>query len=120
MCGDSGSGGGAPGVGAGIKKAQGWGWGSDEGGAPIAVKPPEDASGVPAIVFSLSATITRDRIERVLGEAVSIWEITSKISRLLDGAERASRRRGHALKAGIHSARVYDGHAFRVTLIVKP
>ncbi len=78
MCGGSGSGGGAPGVGAGIKKAQGWGWGSDEGGAPIAVKPPEDASGVPAIVFSLSATITRDRIERVLGEAVSIWEITIK------------------------------------------
>jgi hypothetical protein len=40
------------------------------------LREPADKTKIPALVFSLSATITHDRIRRVLGDNVSVWEVT--------------------------------------------
>lgn len=37
---------------------------------------PSDKTKIPVLLFSLSATITHDRIRTVLGDNVSVWEVT--------------------------------------------
>lgn len=40
------------------------------------LREPADKTKTPALIFSLSATVTHDRIQKIFGEDVSIWEIT--------------------------------------------
>lgn len=60
------------------REPQGWAWSETHDGADFVVKTPENGSGEPALVLSLSATIARDRITSVLGAHVPIWEVTIK------------------------------------------
>jgi len=53
-----------------------WKWQTMSSNIEYIVREPADKTKTPVLVFSLSATITSDRIERVLGNNVSIWEIT--------------------------------------------
>lgn len=43
---------------------------------PFTVREPAQTSGQPALVLSLSATVTDDRIYQVMGPDVSIWSVT--------------------------------------------
>lgn len=53
-----------------------WGWDEDSPEVEFIVNRPAATSGAPVLILSLSATITRDRIHRVLGETISVWEVT--------------------------------------------
>lgn len=53
-----------------------WKWQPHPDGFQFRISEPADKNGIPALVFSLSAKIALERVEAVLGEAVSIWEVT--------------------------------------------
>lgn len=54
-----------------------WEWSSSAAGIqPLRVEEPQDTSGSPALVLALSATITDDRVQAVLGDKASIWRVT--------------------------------------------
>lgn len=53
-----------------------WTWPADASPSPIVITAPERATGVPALVLSVSAAITTDRITRVLGDDTAVWSVT--------------------------------------------
>ena len=53
-----------------------WKWQSHPDGFQFRVNEPADKNGIPVLVFSLSATISRERIESIFGENISFWELT--------------------------------------------
>jgi hypothetical protein len=53
-----------------------WKWQTASSDVEYIINEPADKMKTPVLVFSLSATITHDRIEKILGNDVSIWEIT--------------------------------------------
>jgi hypothetical protein len=53
-----------------------WRWQDRPAGFRLVVEEPEQTSGPPALVLSLSATITDDRIRAVLDDA-TIWRVTT-------------------------------------------
>ncbi|HRX85726.1 MAG TPA: SAVED domain-containing protein [Phycisphaerae bacterium] len=57
------------------KEPKGWQW---EGDSPLEfiVEAPAEKTGRPALVLALSATVTDDRIHKVLGNDVAIWRVT--------------------------------------------
>ncbi|MFA5272999.1 MAG: SAVED domain-containing protein [Candidatus Peribacter sp.] len=54
----------------------GWAWPSSARALEFSVQKPSTFDGPPALVLSLSATVTPDRITDVLGEKASIWTLT--------------------------------------------
>lgn len=60
------------------REPKGWGWEADERPIEFIVTEPSAVSGPPALVLSLSATITNERIQRVLGTNAAIWTIGLK------------------------------------------
>lgn len=57
------------------REPQGWAWPRSASVAPFVVHEPADFSGPPALVLSLSATVTPDRILSVLGRESAIWTV---------------------------------------------
>lgn len=53
-----------------------WKWNIVSSNIEYIIHEPEDKTKVPVLVFSLSATVTYDRIQKTLGDNTSIWEIT--------------------------------------------
>lgn len=53
-----------------------WKWQPHPDGFQFRINEPADKSGIPVLVFSLSAKIASERVESVLGVKVSIWEVT--------------------------------------------
>jgi len=53
-----------------------WKWQQASPNITYFLREPDDKSQTPVLVFSLSATITHDRIKNILGDKISIWEIT--------------------------------------------
>jgi hypothetical protein len=53
-----------------------WAWPVDGSPSSIAVTAPDRATGMPALALSVSATITTDRITRVLGDDIAVWSVT--------------------------------------------
>jgi SMODS-associated and fused to various effectors sensor domain len=53
-----------------------WRWQENEPGFQFAVEEPKNAGGSPALVLSLSATVTQDRITAILGTDTAIWKVT--------------------------------------------
>lgn len=53
-----------------------WEWSPDVRPIGFEIRAPENTNGPAALVLSISATITRDRIERVLGADACIWSVT--------------------------------------------
>lgn len=58
------------------REPKGWAWCEGLDAPKFMVHPPENAGGEPVLLMSLSDHVARDRITRVLGEDVSIWEVT--------------------------------------------
>lgn len=52
-----------------------WSWPAASSGQAFELSEPTASVGPPALVLSLSATVTNDRIESVLGRDVAIWTI---------------------------------------------
>lgn len=53
-----------------------WAWNRFAEPLELQIEEPATLDGIPALVLSLSATVTDDRIVRVLGPNVSIWRVT--------------------------------------------
>jgi hypothetical protein len=53
-----------------------WKWQASSHDIEYILREPADKKEVPVLVFSLSATVTYDRIQKILGNNASIWEIT--------------------------------------------
>lgn len=60
------------------REPKGWHWQSFSEGFDFIVHRPTDFKGHPVLVFSLSGYVTKDRITRIVGDDISIWEITIK------------------------------------------
>lgn len=58
------------------REPKSWKWQPHPDGFQFRIKEPADKSGIPALVFSLSAKIGSERVESVLNAKVSIWEMT--------------------------------------------
>ncbi|HEY0971317.1 MAG TPA: SAVED domain-containing protein [Gemmatimonadales bacterium] len=59
------------------REPPGWGWPLGASATlPFEVSTPPASRGVPALVLSVSATITPERITRVLGQDAVIWSVT--------------------------------------------
>jgi hypothetical protein len=53
-----------------------WSWPTTASPLAFELQEPAASDGPPALVLSLSATVTRDRIEAVLGPEASVWGVT--------------------------------------------
>jgi hypothetical protein len=58
------------------REPPGWAWPPPPPVPPFVVHEPDRISGPPALVLSLSATVTPDRIAAVLGPEVAIWMVS--------------------------------------------
>lgn len=58
------------------REPKGWRWLEDCGPIELSVEEPQEVTGAPALVLSVSATITDHRIHQVLGDSVSLWKVT--------------------------------------------
>ena len=60
------------------RNPKGWSWPEKDDHQTIEplVERPESYNGTPALVVSLSATITNDRVTNLLGEDTNIWKLT--------------------------------------------
>lgn len=61
-----------------------WKWHTDSSNIEYIIHEPQDKTKVPVLVFSLSGTVTHDRIQKTLGNNTSIWEITLSCTPDLD------------------------------------
>lgn len=59
-----------------IREPKGWHWQEFPDGFEFMIKKPETIIGAPALVISLSDIVSHERIKNVMGEQVSIWELT--------------------------------------------
>jgi len=53
-----------------------WRWQTVSSDIEYILREPDDKTMLPVLVFSLSATVTYDRVQKALGDNTSIWEIT--------------------------------------------
>lgn len=53
-----------------------WSWPTSAATLPFEVREPDSFDGSPALVLALSATVTPDRIQSVLGADARIWSVT--------------------------------------------
>ena len=59
-----------------IREPKGWHWQKFPDGFEFLIKKPEKYDAAPVLVISLSDNINHDRIKTVMGEEVSVWELT--------------------------------------------
>lgn len=59
------------------REPKGWHWQDFPEGFEFIIKEPEVTNGVPVIVIALSDKINHERIRMVMGDGVSIWELTA-------------------------------------------
>jgi hypothetical protein len=57
------------------REPPGWHWPENAKTIPFETEEPKETSGIPVLVFSLSATVTPDRIQAAIGQNVSIWNV---------------------------------------------
>ena len=57
------------------REPRGWQWASTSASSEVLVDRPTGVAGQPALVIGISATITPDRIQRVLGRDAVLWTI---------------------------------------------
>jgi 5-methylcytosine-specific restriction endonuclease McrA len=53
-----------------------WRWNAEAKETLYHLSEPEHRNGDPALIIGLSATVTTDRIQKVLGDTASVWKIT--------------------------------------------
>jgi hypothetical protein len=58
------------------REPKGWFWQDSQEGFDYIVRKPGHFNGAPALIVSLSDHVPYERITRVIGEDISIWEIT--------------------------------------------
>ena len=58
------------------REPKGWDWQNEPESFEFEVRVPESFDGIPVLLISLSDYVARDRITRVLGGDISVWEIT--------------------------------------------
>lgn len=61
------------------REPQTWKWASPSEGLDFQIKPPVNFDYNPVLIISLSDRINPDRVKAVLGENISVWELTAGI-----------------------------------------
>jgi len=59
-----------------FREPEGWCWQEFPEGFEFVIKPPEKKNCNPVLVISLSDTIKHERVKKIMGEEISIWELT--------------------------------------------
>jgi hypothetical protein len=59
-----------------IREPKGWHWQDFPEGFELVIKKPKEMFGNPVLVISLSDFISHERIKKIAGDNVSIWELT--------------------------------------------
>lgn len=59
-----------------IREPKGWHWQDFPDGFEFVINKPEELSGYPVLVISLSDIISHERIKKVMGKNVATWEVT--------------------------------------------
>jgi len=59
-----------------IREPKGWHWQEFPEGFDFIIKKPKNITGAPVLIISLSDIIKHDRIRAVMGDEVSIWELS--------------------------------------------
>ena len=59
-----------------IREPKGWHWQDYPDGFEFVIKKPDQISGDPVLVISLSDIISHERVKQVMGDNISIWELT--------------------------------------------
>ena len=59
-----------------IREPKGWNWQEFPEGFEFVIKQPKEIISDPALVISLSDSISYERIKNIMGDNVSIWELT--------------------------------------------
>lgn len=59
-----------------IREPKGWDWQEFPEGFEFIIKKPENDDGAPVLIISLSDIIKPERIKAVMGESISVWELT--------------------------------------------
>lgn len=59
-----------------IREPKGWHWQEFPEGFEFIIRKPEEVNAAPVLVISLSDIINHERIRTVMGEQVSVWELT--------------------------------------------
>ena len=59
-----------------VREPKGWHWQAFPEGFEFIIRKPEEVNGTPVLVISLSDIINHERIRTVMGEQVSVWELT--------------------------------------------
>lgn len=59
-----------------IREPKGWHWQEFPEGFEFIIKKPEKVDGAPVLVISLSDIVNHERIRTIMGEQVSVWELT--------------------------------------------
>ena len=58
------------------REPRGWTWQDQPDDFKYLITEPDQIKGRPALVFSLSATVTDERIHKMLGREVAVWRVT--------------------------------------------
>ena len=59
-----------------LREPRGWAWPANPETQPFVVTRPKTTTGAPALVLSISGTITPDRVRAATGEDASVWTVT--------------------------------------------
>ena len=59
-----------------IREPKGWNWQEFPDGFDFVIKKPDLTNGIPVLVISVSDIINHERIRQIMGDQVSIWELT--------------------------------------------
>lgn len=59
-----------------IREPKGWHWQEFPDGFEFIIKKPDELNGEPVLVIALSDIINHERIKKVMGDNVSIWELS--------------------------------------------
>lgn len=58
------------------REPQTWRWNTQQNESEFIIKEPDEILGPPALILSLSATISDDRVKAVIGDDITLWKIS--------------------------------------------
>lgn len=65
-----------------MREPQGWQWQEFPEGFEFIIKEPKELNGEPVLIISLSDIVNHERIKNILGDKISVWELTAPVEHI--------------------------------------